>query len=317
MDLRLGAAVTAAASGDDLLTNSTVLLAFPHTILGAFTTAGMLVIGVSCVLLLRGRRTEVVSRSLRMAPPITLVAVLATMLFGDGQGRLMEKQQPMKMAAAEAIYNTQKGPGFSIFADAGLTRHPQQLTKDITIPHGLSLIADLSWNGTVKGINQINPAEQQKYGPGDYVPIVGVEYWTFRLMIGAGALMTLLTIVGLALMRRGRLERSRWFWKLAVIGIFLPILANWDRLGVHRGRAPAMGRLRPAEDLLRQLAQRLERQHRDHARGLCPDLRNPDRGRGLADVQRDPARSGARPGQRRGRRGAARVDRRPDLILAY
>jgi len=210
-----------------VLTNSTVLLAFPHTILGAITTGGMLIIGISCVLLLRKRRTEVVSRSLRMAMPITLVAVLLTMVAGDGQGRLMETQQPMKMAAAEAIYNTQRGAGFSVFATGSFTRHPQTLSKNITIPHGLSLLADLSWNGTVKGINQINADEQKKYGPGDYVPIVGVEYWTFRLMIGAGILMMLLTAAGLVLIRRRRLEVSRRFWKLSVLGIFLPILANW------------------------------------------------------------------------------------------
>jgi cytochrome bd ubiquinol oxidase subunit I len=210
-----------------VLTNSTVLLAFPHTILGAFTTAGMLVIGISCLLLLRGRASAVVSRSLRMALPLTLVAVLLTMFAGDGQGRLMEEQQPMKMAAAEAIYNTQKGAGFSIFATGSFNRHPKALSKNITIPHGLSLIADLSWDGTVKGINQINAAEQQKYGPGDYVPVVGVEYWTFRLMIGAGVLMTLIALAGLWLARRRALERSRRFWRVAVVGAFLPILANW------------------------------------------------------------------------------------------
>jgi cytochrome d ubiquinol oxidase subunit I len=167
-----------------VLTNSAVLLAFPHTILAALLTGGMLVIAVCGVLLLRGRRSDVVTRSLRMALPLSLVAVLATMAFGDGQARLMYKQQPMKMAAAEALYNTTKAAPFSVFATSSLTRHPAHLSKDIAIPHVLSLIATLSWNGTVKGINQVNAAEQKKYGPGDYVPIVGVTYWTFRLMIG-------------------------------------------------------------------------------------------------------------------------------------
>ena len=54
-----------------MLTNSTVLLAFPHTIFGAFTTGGMLIIGVSAVLLLRNRGNEVVRKSLRLALPIS------------------------------------------------------------------------------------------------------------------------------------------------------------------------------------------------------------------------------------------------------
>jgi cytochrome d ubiquinol oxidase subunit I len=222
-----------------VLTNSTVLLAFPHTILGAFTTAGMLVIGISAIQLLRKRENQVVRRSLQLALPITLVAVLATMAFGDGQGRLMEQQQPMKMAAAEAIYTTTNGAGLSVFATGDFSRNPGHLNKNITIPHGLSLIADLSWNGQIKGINQIQAEEVRKYGPGDYVPIVGLTYWTFRLMIGAGVLMMLITIGGLIQMRRGKLEKAKWFQRIAVVGIFLPILANWTGwIFTEMGRQP-------------------------------------------------------------------------------
>jgi len=52
-----------------VLTNSTVLLAFPHTILGAFTTGGMLIIAVCGLLLLRRRSSAVVTHSLRLALP--------------------------------------------------------------------------------------------------------------------------------------------------------------------------------------------------------------------------------------------------------
>ena len=211
-----------------VLTNSTVLLAFPHTIFAALTTGGMVIIAACAVLLLRGRDSQVVTRSLRLALPVTLVAVIATMAFGDSQARLMYEQQPMKMAAAEAQYSTKSGAGFSIFADAGFTRHPQQLSRDITVPHLLSLIATLSWNGQVKGINEVNRAEQKRYGPGDYVPIVGVTYWTFRLMVGAGMALMALTLIGLIQMRRRRLARSRWLLRLAVIGGLLPILGNWS-----------------------------------------------------------------------------------------
>jgi cytochrome d ubiquinol oxidase subunit I len=64
-----------------VLTNSTALLAFTHTILGSLVTGGMLIIAVSGLLLLRGERSEVAYRSLRYALPLSLVAVLATMQF--------------------------------------------------------------------------------------------------------------------------------------------------------------------------------------------------------------------------------------------
>ncbi len=223
-----------------VLFNSTVLLAFPHTILGAFTTGGMLVVAVCGFLILRGKRTDVVARSMRMALPFTLAAVLATMFFGDSQGRLMVSQQPMKMAAAEAVCKSGTGQSFSIFSVAGFHTNPcpNDLTS-VRIPHLLSLIEDLSWNGNIKGIEQIQREERQQYGPGNYVPAVGVLYWTFRLMIGAGILMMLIALVGIFLARKGRLERTTWFNRLALLGLVLPILANWSGwIFTELGRQP-------------------------------------------------------------------------------
>jgi len=223
------------ASGKAQLTNifavlfqPTALLAFSHTVLGAFTTGGMLVIAISAILMLRGRGTAMISRSMRMALPFTLVAVLATMTFGDGQGRLMVAQQPMKMAAAEAVCTSAHGEGFSILSFGAFTTNP--CPNDVTsvkIPHLLSLIEEFSWNSDIKGIQEIQAQERAQYGPGSYVPIVGIEYWTFRLMIGAGVLMAAIAALGMYLGRKRKLEVSRLFQKIALLGVVLPILANW------------------------------------------------------------------------------------------
>ena len=211
-----------------VLFNDTVLLAFPHTILGAFTTGGMLVVAVCAFLMLRGKASEAISKSMRMALPFTLIAVLATMAFGDGQGRLMLKQQPMKMAAAEAVYHSGNGQGFSVLAIGSVKHNPGHLATDIKIPHVLSLLEDLSWNGNIAGMDNIQAQERKQYGPGNYIPIVGVEYWTFRLMIGAGMVMFVIALGGMYLVRRKKLESSRRFQRLALFGVALPILANWS-----------------------------------------------------------------------------------------
>jgi cytochrome d ubiquinol oxidase subunit I len=224
-----------------VLFNPTAWLAFPHVIFGAFATAGLLVLAISAWQLFRKRHTDLFARSARMALPLALVAVILTGIFGDGQGRLLETEQPMKMAAAEALYNTTNGACLSLFATASFTRHPKRLTSDLCIPNLESLIATLNPNGTLKGINQVNAAEQKQYGKGDYVPIVGVTYWTFRLMIGAGVLMFLLALVGVIRMRKpGWLENiPRWFYVASLVGAFLPILANWTGwIFTEMGRQP-------------------------------------------------------------------------------
>jgi len=90
----------------------------------------------------------------------------------------------------------------------------------------LSLIADLSWNGQVRGINQVQAAESAKYGSGSYIPVIWLTYWSFRTMVGAGILLILLSAWGVWLARRKRMLESRWFRRAALIGIALPFLAN-------------------------------------------------------------------------------------------
>jgi cytochrome d ubiquinol oxidase subunit I len=211
-----------------VLTNSTVLWAFPHTILGAFTTGGALVLAVSAWNLLRGRHRDVFARSAGIVLPITLVAAIGVAAVGHGQGVLMEKQQPMKMAAAEALWTTKKGASFSIFATGRLTRNPGGTSKDVRIPHALSILSTATWNGKVKGIDQIQREERAKFGAGDYVPVVWVAYWSFRFMVGAGTVLILLALVGVILARRGRLESTRWFQRAAIAGAALPVIGNFS-----------------------------------------------------------------------------------------
>jgi len=209
-----------------VLTNSTVLLALGHTIFAAMCTGGFLVLAICAYGLLRKRNTDVYSRSLRNVLPLVLASAVLTGAFGHTQGMLMEKQQPMKMAAAEALYKTTKGASLSIFAVGPFEHFPKRLNTDIRIPHLLSILGDASWNSTVKGVNQLQAEDVKKYGPGDYVPILGVTYWTFRLMAGVGVLLLLIPLIGLLLIRRKTLERSRRFLWVCVGGALLPILGN-------------------------------------------------------------------------------------------
>jgi len=215
-----------------VLTNSTVLFAFPHTIFGALCTGGMLVLGISALAMLRnlagsrGPVNAVYTRSVRHVLPLVLGAAILTGAFGHTQGMLMEKQQPMKMAAAEALYKTSRGASLSIFAVGPFEHFPKRLNTDIRIPHLLSILGTASWNGEIKGVDQLQAEDVKKYGPGDYVPILGVTYWTFRIMAGVGVLLLLIPLLGLLLLRRNLFERKRWFLRLAAVGALLPPLAN-------------------------------------------------------------------------------------------
>ena len=207
-----------------LLTNSTVLAAWPHVILASFVTAGMVLIAASAWHLARRSDTALFRRVMRLGLTVTLIAGLATFVTGDIQARLMDSQQPMKMAAAEALYNTEAPASFSLFTVGALNGGSE--VWSVRVPYLLSLIATLNPHGTEQGINDVQRAYVKKYGPGSYKPIVPVTYWSFRLMIGFGMLAALLALAGLWRTRRRRIPRSQWFCRAAIWGVGLPYLAS-------------------------------------------------------------------------------------------
>ncbi len=231
-----------------VLTNSTAVGAFTHTITACFVTAGIFVVAVSAWQLKHRRSVEVFQPSMRLALITVLVASVGVVITGDLQARLMTTQQPMKMAAAEALYDTASPASFSLFTIGSLDGSEE--VWSIRVPGVLSFMATGKLDGTVDGINNIQAAEQQQYGPGDYRPNIPVSYWSFRLMIGFGLLMMLLSLVGLWMFRRGRAPRSRWFYTVAIAAVALPVLANsFGWIFTEMGRQPwaVFGVLRTAD----------------------------------------------------------------------
>jgi len=209
-----------------VLTNNTAIYAFVHTILGALITAATLIIAVSAYHLLRRNETAIFQSCMRTAIPVLAVASLATAIVGHFNGVLMTDQQPMKMAAADAVFETKRNAGLSLFAVGDFEQNPEGLKRNIEIPGLLSFISELDFNAEVKGINDLNEEYRAKYGPGEYAPIVAVAYWTWRAMIGAGVAMIAIGFYGWWLLRRRRLETSPRFLKLALFVPALPVIAN-------------------------------------------------------------------------------------------
>jgi cytochrome d ubiquinol oxidase subunit I len=222
-----------------VLFNNTALYAFAHTILAALLTAGMILIAVSAWHLRRGNETEVFGGAMRLALPLVTVAAIVTVFVGHFNGILMSHQQPMKMAAADAVFETKKGAGLSLFATGDFESNPEGLNRNVQIPQLLSWISTGYPNGEIKGINDLNREYRRKYGPGNYSPIVAISYWTWRAMLGCAFAMLAFAAWGWWLMRRGRLRESRRFLAIAVPAAALPFIASatgW--LFTEMGRQP-------------------------------------------------------------------------------
>ena len=221
-----------------LLTNNTAQAAFSHTVAGALLTAATFVAAVSAWWLVRSRNpasaTPAAESDARtMFRPaailgcwVALAAAVGLFFTGDAQGKLMFQQQPMKMASAESLCNTETDPDFSILT-VGTHNNCESITRVIEVPYVLPFLAESRFSGvTLQGVRNIQQQDEQRFGPNDYRPNLFVTYWSFRAMIGFLAIPVLFALVTLWLTRGGRVPNQRWFSWLALLTIPTPFLAN-------------------------------------------------------------------------------------------
>ncbi len=248
-----------------------------HTLTASFLTGAAFVVGVSSFHLWRARRrpagtptaadakrTGVMRSSLRTGLVLAVVAGLGVAVSGDALGKVMFEQQPMKMAAAEALWETQSPAPFSVFAigDVGKGHN----TVELSVPGLLSFLAHDDFHQAVPGINDVAKQEAARYGgrPGDYVPDIFVTFWGFRLMIGFGMTSAAAGLVGLWATRRRLLVAPRfrtgddevprlmltrqremspamttWAWRAGILTLGFPLIADsFGWVFTEMGRQP-------------------------------------------------------------------------------
>ncbi len=244
-----------------LLSNNTARWAFTHTVTASLLTAGAFVAAVSAWWLVRSRTpasatpaAELNARTMFRPATIlgcwvVLIAAVGLFFTGDSQGKLMFVQQPMKMASAESLCDTQTDPGFSILT-VGRHNNCDGVRGVIEVPYVLPFLAEgKTSNVTLQGVRDLQRDYEQRFGPNDYRPNMFVTYWSFRAMIGLLAIPVLFALAALWLTRGGRIPNQRWFSWFALLTIPAPYLANiagW--VFTEMGRQPWIVAVNPTGD---------------------------------------------------------------------
>ncbi|XVX20707.1 cytochrome ubiquinol oxidase subunit I [Actinomycetota bacterium] len=212
-----------------VLTNKVQLVTFPHVVTASYMVGGAMVMCVALHKMRQAKAAEIDGRVEKPAPGMyanlpedipmwrravklgavtTLIAGLLVAITGDVQGKIMTEVQPMKMAAAEALYETPPAgecADFSVLSVGKLDG--SEATELIKVPCLLSFLGTGSWDGEVRGINDLKEEYTAKYGENGsdavilkslagenrnytasptYVPNIPLSYWNFRFMMGAG-----------------------------------------------------------------------------------------------------------------------------------
>ncbi len=208
----------------DILLNGHVWVQFPHVFFAGLATGGFFILGISAYHLARKQQIDFFKRSLRFAAGITAVASIMIFLVGHLQGQWINKHQPMKLAAMEAVWNTENPAPLSLFAI--IDQENKKNSIDIKVPHLLSLMVYDSLTGEVRGINDIQKEYEAKYGSGNYIPPVFVTYWSFKTMVGIGTLMILVSLLVWFLARKDGVADKPLLLKLLTLMLFFPYIAS-------------------------------------------------------------------------------------------
>lgn len=263
----------------ELFTNPVFLATLPHTLTAAYMVAGGLIAGISFWHLAKLNSSIEAGQSeahddvttwrwsAKFGAYVLLIAAVGVSVTGDMQSKAMTEAQPMKMAAAEGLFFSEKNASFSILTIGDL--EGRNGTHLIRVPGLLSILAG---HEEVQGINNldeqfrkegflrndgtqlklqtqvaqavangtISPTIQRSFLDVNPIPTVAVSYWTFRLMIGVGLAAMGIAVLMLFQLRGGRNPKRGWYplavaWALPLLPL-VGISFGW--IFTEMGRQP-------------------------------------------------------------------------------
>ncbi len=207
-----------------IVTNPNLPYQYFHVLSAGVATAGFLVLAFSAWHLLRKKgNDEFFQKAFKWAAVYALIGALVVGLVGDLNGKFLGKTQPMKIAAAEAIWVTEDPADFVVIA--GIDQANQTNTFELRVPKALSFLLYNKFSGEVQGLIDLQAEAVTQYGEGNYIPPVALSFWSFRIMVGSGVLMVLLAF--LALIRpKVKFLQKPWLLKSLLPAAILPYLGS-------------------------------------------------------------------------------------------
>jgi cytochrome d ubiquinol oxidase subunit I len=250
----------------DVLMNPVALVTLPHVLTAAYLTAGGLILGVAGWHLAKIGKPETEQQkkdasayrwATKFGAWVLLGAGVLSIITGDIQGKIMTEVQPMKMAAAEALWTTEQPAAFSIITIGNLDGTAEVWSWKV--PGVLSFLATGDFNGKVYGINDLvkkmeseaftnsNVQLQKesadrlaKLGVENWVPNLPVTYWSFRLMMGLGFLAMAIALWALWQTRKEGVPKAGGLWTALMFAAPLaPLFGNsFGWIFTEMGRQP-------------------------------------------------------------------------------
>jgi len=208
--------------------NKSTVIRYIHTVVAGWITGSLLVAGISAYYLLKDRFREYAKLLLKVSLIIFIITSIVQLFTGHSHSVQVTHTQPEKMAAYEALWETQKGAPLSLFAIPDENKEKNYLF--IGIPKLLSFLVSGDTDYEVKGLKEF---------PKDERPPVIIPFYSYHIMIFLGTYFILISLIGILLFFKKKIYDTRWYLKVLLFSIPLPYLANeFGWIAAEVGRQP-------------------------------------------------------------------------------
>jgi len=217
-----------------------------HVWIGAFLAGAFLVLSVNAYYILKNKYLEIAKPSFKIALVVATIFSLAQLLAGDKSAEGVAKNQPAKLAAMEAHYDS------SAVADMyllGWVNNTKQKVTGIKIPGGLTFLLHQDFKTPITGLNAFKPDERPTQ--------VNAIFQMYHIMIAIGITLIALTLYASWQWKRGKLFDKRWLMVVFAWAVFLPQIANqagWFTAEMGRQPWVVYGLLKTSDALSRTVS---------------------------------------------------------------
>lgn len=190
-----------------------------HMTLAAFVATSFGVAGIHAFQIFRKRNVELHTKAFKIAIIFGAVSAFLQPISGDLSAKDVAERQPVKLAAMEAHYETEKGA--PLYIGGIVDEENRTVTNKIEIPKALSFLAFGDFDAEVKGLNDF---------PDDELPPVAIVHYAFQIMVGIGTLLMFAGLIYFISLKKKKWLNNKYYWLLFIVVAplgFVAIEAGW------------------------------------------------------------------------------------------
>ena len=200
-----------------LLMNPWTLWQYAHNMSGAVITGAIVMSSIGAFYLLWGKFEAHARIFVKVGVAAGLIfSVLQLFPTGDGQGRMIAVNQPVTLAAMEALFVGQSGAPLVLLGQPNV--ETRQIDNPLQVPEALSFLTYRAWKANVQGLDSFSPDQWPQN--------IALLYYSYHIMVGLGTIFIAIMLAAAILLWRNQLFSARWMLWILLLALPFPYIAN-------------------------------------------------------------------------------------------